>query len=160
MSLALRVFPRPCHRPHPSQDLPPLFEISSCQLPLAVSCGNAPLPQFVSCLFCFLLFCSLFFPSSDPSIRCLLQSRPTFGGVLRLPPPFFLFLLLFSNFALKWVFPFSSMCLLCWINSFPSSIPPPYSEVLLTMKFTVLILWLIFCHSGQVLALLHFCHLD
>ena len=81
-------------------------------------------------------------------------------GVLRFPPIFSLILLFLSNFALQWLFLFSSIHLLCWMNFFPPSIPPPCSEELLTMKFTVLILWLIFCHSGQVLARFCFCHLD
>ena len=61
-------------------------------------------------------------------------------GVLRFPPIFSLILLFLSNFALQWLFLFSSIHLLCWMNFFPPSIPPPCSEELLTMKFTVLIL--------------------
>ena len=63
----------------PSQSAPTIRDLS-CELPLPVSCWNAPLPQFVSCLFCFLFLHSLF-SSSDPPIKCLLQWRLTLGCV-------------------------------------------------------------------------------
>ena len=155
---AFRVFfNHPCHRCRLSQHLP--SGISSRVCPLPVSCWDASLPQFVSCLFWFLFLRSLFF-QVQTHLSNASYNGDLLRGVLGFPPIFPLILLFTSNFALQWLFLFSSIHLLCWMNFFPPSMPPPCSEELLTMKFTVLILWLIFCHSGQVLARLRFCHLD
>lgn len=121
----------------------------------------------LECTFAPICFLSLLF-SLPPFTFFQVQTRLSnvsyngdlLWGVLRFPPIFSLILFFLSNFALQWLFLFSSIHLLCWMNFFPPSIPPPCSKELLTMKFTVLILWLIFCHSGQVLARFRFCHLD
>ena len=151
MSQALVLSTAPTQRQH----VPHFSQVSACYLLLLGSWVKAPFLNLFL-LVCFLIF-HYCFSSSEPYIKCLLQFRLTLeyakDSFSFIYPCSFQFCTKESIFFL-----FQVSSLLGYLSS---SIPPLCGELLFTMKFTVLILWVILpLRPSPVLTLLWFCHLD
>lgn len=133
-----------CH----SQHLPPSSKICSCKLQLLnISLGKCTFTPICFLSLLFSLLPLIFFFQVQASLLTVPYNLAYLWGVLRYFPSVF-YSHSFSP-TLHWNdFSFSSKCL-CWIISFPFSVSPLSSEELLTVKFTVLILWLIFAMQAR-----------
>lgn len=113
--------------------------------------------NFTPACFFFFSFSIIFFPSSDPTIQCIFPYSLTLEYV----KTFLLFsqcMHFLSNSAFKWLFPLFQVSLLDYFlflfNRTSLLRRAVNSEIYCCNPLVY------FCHSGQVLALLCFCHGD